>query len=468
MTEQQKMNKLAAVWSTDSVLGIRSLFGVEPTGQQIDFIMSAWDKDARVAVSSCQGAGKTSTLVWLVFLFLLTQKDCRILVTSPSHQQLSRVFHAELKKWHHQMPAIFQKQFVITKEKVGMKGREDIQRADLVTANAEATENLQGGHSDSYIVLVDEASGVDEKVFDLLMGTLGVGESQRFIMTSNPLHSMGRFYEAFKKKWSGWALHYFDAYNAPRSKQKWIDEMEEIYGKDHDIFRVRVLGRFPRASSTQFFPTNLVEQARLTSVNEFVYQRYPKIGGCDVARFGDDKTVFVVRQGPKLLDITIMAGLDTMEVAGRLLEYQRKWNCQAINIDAIGIGAGVYDRAKQLGMPVHQVIVSQRSTNPTQFMNLRSQLYGCTKEWLANGADIPNQPKDIAEQLEAQLASIQYGYNKKMQIQMLGKKEIKRQGLPSPDIVDAITLTQLQTAFQAVGNVTSTPREIVQSNYCFA
>jgi hypothetical protein len=155
-----------------------------------------------------------------------------------------------------------------------------------------------------------------------------------------------------------------------------------------------------------------------------------------VARFGDDKTVFVIRQGPKILDITEFANLDNMEIVSELTDYFHKWRPSLICIDAIGVGTGVFDRAKQLGMPVHPVVVSQKSTEPMQYLNLRAQLYGLTREWLNNGADIPNEPK-----LEQQFSSIEFGYNKKMQIQMLGKKEIKAKGGESPDKVDAITLT---------------------------
>jgi len=80
-------------WDDDPIQGIRELFGVEPTGQQIDLITKAWKTRARVAVSSCTGAGKTAALVWITYLLLLIKDDCRVLVTSPSFTQLTRVFY---------------------------------------------------------------------------------------------------------------------------------------------------------------------------------------------------------------------------------------------------------------------------------------------------------------------------------------------------------------------------------------
>jgi hypothetical protein len=357
------------------------------------------------------------------------------------------------------MPAIFRDQFIIKKESVALKGKEGFQFASMVTASAEHKENLQGGHAESYVILIDEASGVEEAVFDLLLGTLSTHKGGRMIMTSNPLRASGRFFEVFSRELSQWKRHFFSAYDSPVINTKWIEEMAETYGEDGDIFRVRVLGRFPRSSSSQFFSSDIVEQAAASYCEQLVYQNFPKIMGVDVARFGDDQTVFVTRQGPKLLDIQKFSGLNNMEVVAKLVEYNLNNSPGLINIDAIGVGTGVFDRAKELKLPVHPVVVSQKSTDPMQYFNLRAQLYGLTKQWLENGADIPN---DI--DLKKQLLSMEYGFNKKMQIQMIGKKEIKAKGLDSPDIPDAISLT---FAGEAIARLTSAhrPRTIRKSDY---
>jgi hypothetical protein len=454
-----KLTELLALWRSNPVLGIKQLFSVTPTKQQEELILAAWHPTARVAASSCQGAGKTACLVWLTFLFLLTQDDCQILITSPSYQQLTRVYQAQVAKWHHKMPKILQDQFIITKERISLKGREGFQFASLVTASAEHTENLQGGHAESYVILADEASGIEEAVFDLLLGTLSTHKGGRFIMTSNPLRASGRFYEVFIRDLSQWKTLYFSAYDSPVINKEWIAEMLETYGEDSDIFRVRVLGRFPRASNTQFFHSDIVSRAMTNEVPRGVYCAYPLIAGIDIARFGDDKTVFLLRQGPKLLHIKQYSGLSTMEVTGKLVDFYQKWKPMRINIDSIGIGAGVYDRAKELGLPVHGVIVSQKSTDPMQYLNLRSQLYGLTKQWLDNGADIPND-----NELQRQLLSIEYGYNKKMQIQMMGKKEIKAKGLDSPDTIDALSYTFAGEAISRRA-ISIGPRKIKQSNF---
>ena len=128
-------------------------------------------------------------------------------------------------------------------------------------------------------------------------------------------------------------------------------------------------------------------------------------------------------------------------------------------MDAIGVGTGPFDRAKELGMPVHPVVVSQKSSDPLQYCNLRAQLYGLTREWLYNGADIPSD-----EEFRTQLLSVEYGFTNKMQIQMAAKKLIKARGLPSPDIPDALTLTFAGEAI-ARRQIMTRPRKVESTNF---
>jgi len=455
---QDKLSLLLQMWAKQPLVAIQSLFGVTPDSQQTELILAAFEPGSRVAVKSCQGAGKTASLVWLTYLFLLTQPDCRILITSPSYQQLGRVFSTELEKWRDRMPPLFKDFFEITKERVNLKGK-SYQAAHLVTAKAENRESLQGGHAENYIILADEASGIDEDVFDLLYGTLGTGSGGRFIMTSNPIRNSGRFYQIFAEEVKPWVRLTFSASRSTQVRKEWVEDMREFYGEDSDIFSVRVMAEFPRVSEEQFIPTNYVEEAIKNTLRLAEYAGFDRIIGVDVARFGSDRTVLCCRQGRKLLDVTSYQGLDTMEVAAKVLDYYKKWNAQTIFVDSIGIGAGVFDRCRQLALPVIEVIVSTKSTDPKQYYNLRSQLWGEMRDWLSNGADIPDN-----KSLKNQLISMTYGYNGKMQIQLHTKKDMKSMGLESPDLPDSLALTFAGNTYHYRPK-RSMPRQVTKSSY---
>jgi hypothetical protein len=454
-----KVASLLLTYKENPVLGIESLFNVKLDDQQKALVLGACEPNARIAVKSGQGCGKTSTLVWLTILFLLTLEDCRILITAPSAQQLNRVYHSEFLKWYARLPEVFKGFFEIKKESIHIKGKE-YQMASLVTGNPSNIEGLQGGHATNYIIMGDEASGLDELVFDTLLGTLGTGDG-RFILTSNPVRNSGRFYEIFMSENPRWKRLTFSGLSSTQISTSWLEDMKSMYQEEEDNWQIRVLGNFGRFGEQQFIPSSLVETCSRNYLEYKEYSNYPKVAGVDVARFGSDQTVFTLRQGPKILDITKFSNLDTMEVAGRIVDYHHRFLPSVIYIDSIGVGAGVFDRAAQLGLPVKEVIVSQKSTRPMMYGNFRAQLWGSLRDWMSNGGDIPDD-KDLSSQLN----SMQFMYNNKMQILLMSKKDIKRMGLPSPDIADSIALTFAGDVYIA-NTQRVVKRNIKKTNYCW-
>jgi len=272
---QIQFEELLELWSEDNVLGIESLFDCKLTGQQQELVRLASDQAARVAVSSCTGSGKTAVLCMMVFMYLLTLPDCRILITAPTSNHLERVFRNELEKWYRRMPQQFQDMFELTLRKVEYKAKTFVQFASLVTASAENREALAGGHSSNYIIIGDESSGINEEAFDVLLGTLSTGEGGRFILVSNPVRSSGRFFEIFNRELGSWKKLYFSAFDSPNVNKAWVQEMEDTYGSDSDLYRMRVLGQFPRVGVSQFISADTVEDAVRNTLDFRAYHNFP-------------------------------------------------------------------------------------------------------------------------------------------------------------------------------------------------
>ncbi len=441
-----KLADLLLYYRNNPIDAIEQLFGVTLDDQQKNLVRCSTKQHSRVACKSSQGSGKTFTLVCISMYLLLVEEDCRILMTAPSSQLLSRVFHSEFLKLHAKLPKVFQDFFEILKESVYIKGR-PYQILNMVTGSPSNLTSLQGGHSHSYHVLMDEANGISEEVFDTLLGTLGASHRTSFIMTANPVQNHGRFFEIFAKDNPRWDKLTFNAHDSAQSTDNWIEDMKAQYGEDSDNYKIRVLGEFGRFGENQFFDTLQIDTAIEYRLPDAAFSQYPIICGLDPARYGPDSTVFVTRQGPKLLDIREYKSLSTMEVAAKAVDYYHKWRPVSIMVDSIGLGAGIYDRMVELGLPAREVIVSNKPSNPKSYGNLRAQIYGEMREWLYNGADILDYP-DLISQLNA----TSYTYNNKMQIMLLTKKEIKRMGLPSPDIADAIALTFAPMVYGFIGN----------------
>ena len=171
-----------------------------------------------------------------------------------------------------------------------------------------------------------------------------------------------------------------------------------------------------------------------TILNQY-YAQDAKILGVDVARYGDDRSVCFFRQGKKAGTPTVWRNLDLMTLASKVAEQIDYYEPDAVFIDQTGIGSGVVDRLKQLGRRVMGVDFGGKATDE-RFQNKRAEMWWNLSKWVET-ADLPNLPE-----LQAELTAIQYTYaNAQGRLQLESKEDLKKRGLPSPDLADALALT---------------------------
>ena len=270
-----------------------------------------------------------------------------------------------------------------------------------------------------------------------------------WIAFGNPTKNSGRFRECFRDQKHRWKTMQVDSRTAKMTDKTKLNQWVDDYGEDSDFVRVRVRGVFPRAATSQFISNELADEAMKRTLDEEAYKSFPVVIGVDVAREGDDQSVISIRQGMKLWPQRKYRIPDLMEIVDKAIMAYEEFNAQMIFVDAIGLGAGVYDRLKQLRYPVMPVMVGQKPTgfskNPhsanqqTQYFNLRAELWDRMKDWLQT-ADIPDDPE-----LKKALTGIEYGFDGKDRLQLERKKDMKARGLDSPDEGDSIALTFYKT-----------------------
>lgn len=199
-------------------------------------------------------------------------------------------------------------------------------------------------------------------------------------------------------------------------------------------FRREYMCDFSAAGEDQLISLDEVEIAskRILKVGECDYA--PKIIGVDPARFGDDASTIIKRQGFQCFDPISFQGMDNMELANRVVYYINEWQPDAVFIDA-GNGSGVIDRVRQLGHEVIEVPFGGKSADP-KCSNKRAEMYCNLKEWLKEGGAIPNHMR-----LKQDLATPRYWYDKFNRIILEPKDDIKARGLPSSDYSDGLALT---------------------------
>lgn len=198
---------------------------------------------------------------------------------------------------------------------------------------------------------------------------------------------------------------------------------------------------FQAGEDDVYIPISLVERAREATFEGIG----PKVLGVDVARFGDDRSAICFRQGRKAHWIKAYEKQDLMAVVGLVKVACDEVQPDAVFIDTIGVGAGVLDRLKEMGVPnVFSAGAGERALNDDQYVNRRAEMYAGIKAWLEEGADIPRD-----EAIATDIASLKYKYDSKGRLQMESKDDAKKRGVRSPDMADALALTFYRPVVQA-------------------
>jgi hypothetical protein len=390
-----------------------------------------------LAVASGHGVGKSALVAWLVIWAMATADSTRGVVTANTEIQLKTKTWAELAKWFRL--SRIRHRFRLTGTALQAKDTEAAKswRIDMVPWSLNQTESFAGLHNQGLrIVLVfDEASAIPDPVWEVAEGALTDLDTEIiWAVFGNPTQAAGRFRECFGRRRHRWLTRHVDSRDSKLTNDDQIARWMEDYGEDSDFFRVRVKGEFPRSSSRQFIGTDLVDAARLRSCQSD--PEAPRVMGVDVARFGDDQSVILLRQGDRLEgEIRRYHGIDLMQLASHVDQRIAEDQPDAVFVDGAGIGGGVVDRLRQLGRRVHDVNGGEAARRPREYLNRRAEMWARMRQWLKTG-DIPD---DTA--LAVDLGGPEYGFDAKGRIQLERKEDMKRRGLASPDAGDALSLT---------------------------
>jgi hypothetical protein len=394
------------------------------------------------AIASGHGVGKSALVAWVILWATTTAVDTRGVVTANTETQLKTKTWAELAKWFR----LFLYRDLFKLEATCLfaieASRQKTWRVDMVAWSERNPEAFAGLHNQGrrVFMIYDEASAIPDLIFETSEGFLTDEDTERlWLICGNPTRASGRFREAFESQ--RWHVTQVDAREVSFTNKQQIAQWAEAYGDDSDFFRVRVKGVFPRVGSSEFIPSYLVNEARSRPAEAQAFD--PCVMGCDIARFGDDETVIVIRKGrdARSIPATRLRGADTMTVAARIVEVAQAYRCDAVFIDGTGVGGGVVDRCRQLRLDVIDVNFGSRPAvidplaRAEKYANKRAEMWGALRAWLAVGAieDVP--------ELGAQLVGPTYGYNAQDAIQLERKDDMRRRGVASPDWADALALT---------------------------
>lgn len=396
------------------------------------------------AVSSGHGIGKSAMAAWLTLWIMSTRPHSKGVVTANTGEQLASKTWAGVAAWLSR--AVNRHWFTITTGKGAMKlvhnEYPDTWRVDAQTSREENSESFAGLHAASSTpwYLFDEASAIPAKIWEVAEGGKTDGEPMHFAF-GNPTRNTGAFAECFGKQRHRWITRQIDSRKVAITNKKLLDEWVADYGEDSDFVRVRVRGVFPRASTLQFIPRDLVDEAMGRDIQTERHSGRTAAVGVDVARFGDDSSVIFTRVGRDGSSIPTkrFRGLDTMQMAAKVsehIDYLAMLGLQCVVfVDGGGVGGGVVDRLRQLKRDVIEVQFGSKPDDGRKYANKRAEMWGRMKDWLAIGG----LPRD--EVLATDLTGVEYGFRPDDSILLESKESMKKRGQASPDDGDALALT---------------------------
>jgi len=448
-----KIIDLTIGYQADPQAFIREIILADPTEQQSSLVTAIATPGAHVSIRSGHGTGKTTSLSWVVLWFLSCFPNAKIPCTAPTGHQLFDLLWPEIHKWRDRMHSPWRQAIKITADRVAITGMEKTQFAVARTARPENPEALQGFHADNLLFLIDEASGVPEKVFEVAEGALST-KNARVIMTGNPTRTDGYFFRSHHQDRALWDTLHFNCLGSPLVDPLYPQQMAQKYGEDSNIYRVRVLGEFPKASDDVLIPLYLIEDAVGRDV-EFPISE--TIAALDVARFGDDANAFLIRKGLSVNYIEEWRNKDLMQTTGKIVEAYRKKMFDRIMVDSIGLGAGVVDRLIEMNVPAIAVNVAESSAQKENFSRLRDQLWWACREFFTEKQGRIDPWVDHLDDLIGELSAVRYKILSNGKIKIEDKDEMKKRGLLSPNIADALCLTFAEGVSPRARQISSVP-----------
>jgi hypothetical protein len=432
------------MYRNDPVLFVKNVLGATPQPWQEDFLRAVARGERRISVRAGHGVGKSTACSWALIWHMVTRFPQKAVVTAPTSAQLFDALYSETKAWINKLPPALKELFEVFSDRIVLKDAPESSFISARTSSAERPEALAGVHSEHVLLVVDEASAVHEAVFEAAAGSMS-GHSATTIMISNPTRNSGLFYKTHHVLASDWFRMHVSCLNSPLVSSDFVRQIKATYGEDSNAYRIRVLGEFALADDDTLIPADLVDSAIERDIvtpedEEIVY-------GVDVARYGTDRTALCKRRGNVVLEIKSWGGLDLMQTVGTVVNEAKLDNPTEICVDTIGLGSGVADRLREMGYNVVDVNVAESSAMNPNANKLRDDLWMSVKDWLGTRAvKLPND-----ESLRQELVAPRYSFTSLGKIVVESKDSMRRRGMRSPDLADALCLTFAGQAAQIGG-----------------
>jgi phage terminase large subunit len=417
--------------------------------------------ERKILVRSCNGAGKTTALAALCNWKLSQFPDTIVLTTASSWVQVARSLWGEIRRQARHATLYDKRDITTTEIKLDDKHF-------AIGLSPSVPENAQGFHAPNMLIAVDEATGVRHEIVDALWGN-ATGSNAQMVMIYNPIDAASFPFEA--EETGDWHVITISAFEHPNViegneqipgavTREWIEDrlrawsyevdpasienadsesvyvpwLDKYYRKTERV-ATRICGEWPMESGEGFIEPSLISR----SLNVEPVSGIKSLG-VDIARSGNDRTVFAFFDGNIQLGFESYFGKDLMRTANRIKQlFDEGWT--SITLDDTGIGGGVTDRLRELGVPVIAVNFAQSAKGfikTKAVANARAEMYFLLESELR--ACVLKLVKD--KELEQELVAMRLKISSNGSYLIEDKQTLSARLGRSPDKSDATALAR--------------------------
>ena len=422
--------------------------GLRPTWQQKQLFDAVSQPGSSVACRSGHGTGKSTSYGVICAWHLMCWPLSNTLLTANNIDQVRSVVWKELddilrriftrKPWL--MPY-----FVKETKRFYAKGFKDSWFVLPKTAPKYKPESMAGMHREYYLILIDEASSIEDEIVEVLKGGLTSGVHNRFVMISQPTRITGHFADAFRSLKDLYTLLHFNSELSPLVDVPWIlDRYREYGGHQSPQYQIRVLGNFPDAMGGYLIPRSWVERAQqIRALNH--KDEWGWVMTCDVGGgVGRDSSVMTVARvsgydEERVVDPVYcreMPGDMDPKQFGRLIHQEAsKYEAITVGIDSDGPGLATALEAEELGVNVvriHWGRPPHAESHKKLFQDQRAYASVWAREALLRGRlRVLKGPKVVE-----QAVKIPWSLDRRGRYVIMPKDQMRSNGISSPDIWD--------------------------------
>ena len=304
---------------------------------------------------------------------------------------------------------------------------------------ADNPDAMRGTYADG--IVLDEYAQIKPNVFNEIIRPMLTSRKGWCVFLGTP-KGQDQFYDVYCHAAKEFAANphgewWAGMYRADQTGIIAQDELARIQTETpENLFRQEYLCDFTASRTDVLIPIDLVLAAQKRFYNEYELRGAPKILGVDPARFGDDRSVIIRRQGLQAFAPRVLAKLDNVQLAGLVAQEIKDFRPDGVFVDA-GQGAGVIDVLRSLGYEVTEVPFGGAPLQAGRYRNKRAELWGEMAEWIRHGGALPEQETTLANEL----ASAVYDFDEAGKMRLEAKDKIKARLGKSPDLADALALT---------------------------